>query len=57
MWGILCLCMCARLVVLFPCFAYNGVFGKRIYHAKKEPALLSATILAGNGIYHTSNDL
>ena len=26
-----------------------GVFGKRIYHAKNVPFLLSATILAGNG--------
>ena len=34
-----------------------GVFGKRIYHAKNVPSLLSTTILAGNGIYHASNDL
>ncbi len=33
-----------------------GVFGKRIYNAKNVPSLLSATILAGNGIYHASND-
>ncbi len=34
-----------------------GAFGKRIYHAKNVPSLLSTTILAGNGIYHASNDL
>ncbi len=36
---------------------YNGVFGKRSYHAKYVPSLLSATLLAGNGISHAINDL
>ena len=34
-----------------------GGFGKRIYHAKNVPSLLSATILAGNGIYHASKSI
>ena len=38
-------------------FIHIGVFGKTIYHAKNVPSLLSDTILAGNGIYHASNDL
>ncbi len=36
---------------------HNGVFGKRSYHAKNVPYLLQTTVLAWNGIYHTSNGL
>ncbi len=39
------------------CFKDSGVFGKSSYHAKNVPYLLQTTVLARNGIYHTSYGL